>query len=386
MNKKVSLPFTVILSILTMLLGAIITLNITYKNNAEDYKYNEILKLMRENYYFEFDENTLKDGAYAGIVASLGDNYSYYMTNNTYSQVQKSRAGKTVLLGVSLARHPDTNDLCVTKVHPNSSAEKAGVLKGDIVLSINGTKTDGLTVAECVKLVVKEEGEKCTLSVMRDKKTLEITAVLTEFTESSIEYRTVENIGYIKITDFNSATTEQFKTAVDELKKQQVSAVIFDIRNNIGGLTSVCGDMLDEILGEGTAIRAKYKNGDIKPLESTTDGEWDIPMAVLTNGETASSAELFALAIRDYEKGILVGEKTYGKGVMQTSYTLNDGSAVKLTTAVLVDKNGETYNKIGITPDIEVAQSDYAKKYQNFLKDEDDTQLYKAIEQLKKSS
>ena len=100
MNKKVSLPFTVILSILTMLLGAIITLNITYKNNAEDYKYNEILKLMRENYYFEFDENTLKDGAYAGIVASLGDNYSYYMTNNTYSQVQKSRAGKTVLLGV----------------------------------------------------------------------------------------------------------------------------------------------------------------------------------------------------------------------------------------------------------------------------------------------
>ena len=206
------------------------------------------------------------------------------------------------------------------------------------------------------------------------------------FTESSIEYRTVENIGYIKITDFNSATTEQFKTAVDELKKQQVSAVIFDIRNNIGGLTSVCGDMLDEILGEGTAIRAKYKNGDIKPLESTTDGEWDIPMAVLTNGETASSAELFALAIRDYEKGILVGEKTYGKGVMQTSYTLNDGSAVKLTTAVLVDKNGETYNKIGITPDIEVAQSDYAKKYQNFLKDEDDTQLYKAIEQLKKSS
>lgn len=384
MNKKVSLPFTVVLSILTMLLGATITLSLMKTEHADTYKYNEILKLMQDNYYFEFDENDLKNGAYTGMVAALGDNYSYYMTNDTNEKVQKSRAGKTVLLGVSLARHPDTNELCVTKVHPNSAAEKSGVLKGDVILSINGTKTDGLTVSECSKLIVKEEGEKCTLSIMRDKKTLEINAVLTEFIESSVEYRTIEDIGYIKITEFNSATTEQFKTAINELKKQGVLSVIFDVRNNTGGLTSVCADMLDEILGEGTAIRAKYKDGQIKSLKTTTDGEWDIPIAVLTNGATASSGELFALAIRDYDKGILVGEKTYGKGVMQTSYTLKDGSAIKLTTAVLVDKNGETYNKIGITPDVEVAQSEYAKKYQHFLKDDDDTQLCKAIEQLKK--
>ena len=384
MNKKVSLPFTVVLSILTMLLGATITLSLMKTEHADTYKYNEILKLMQDNYYFEFDENDLKNGAYTGMVAALGDNYSYYMTNDTNEKVQKSRAGKTVLLGVSLARHPDTNELCVTKVHPNSAAEKSGVLKGDVILSINGTKTDGLTVSECSKLIVKEEGEKCTLSIMRDKKTLEINAVLTEFIESSVEYRTIEDIGYIKITEFNSATTEQFKTAINELKKQGVLSVIFDVRNNTGGLTSVCADMLDEILGEGTAIRAKYKDGQIKSLKTTTDGEWDIPIAVLTNGATASSGELFALAIRDYDKGILVGEKTYGKGVMQTSYTLKDGSAIKLTTAVLVDKNGETYNKIGITPDVEVAQSEYAKKYQHFLKDDDDAQLCKAIEQLKK--
>ena len=383
MYKIVNLKYLAILAVLLVVISSSATYLVLYPQLNDTSKYDNIVKLMEEHYLYDFDEADLQDGAYAGIVASLGDDYSYYMNAQGAQEFKADNAGQTLLLGITFAIHPDTGDVTVIYVQSQSAAAQSGIKAGDIIKSINGTDVKGLTNAQIANLTQKNEDATCNLTLDREGQAVEISTKLCQFVEDSVIYRNLGSVGYIEITDFTSATSSQFKTAVEDLKSQNVTAVVFDVRNNLGGLTDALGSVLNEILPKGDAVRAKSKDGSISVLTHTTGNDWDVPMAVLTNEYTASSAEIFALAIRDFDKGALVGTKTFGKGVMQTTFSFNDGTAVKLTTAELVDKNGETYNKIGITPDIEAEQSEYAVKYSAFITDEQDTQLQSALEYLK---
>lgn len=381
MKRTVSVTKTVLLMILAAAVASCATFAALRVFSPFDLKYREIVRLMEKNFLYDFDESELEDGAYSGAVAALGDDYSYYYDPQAASNKKQSEAGKTVALGVTLARHPDTGALTVIYVNSHSAANSAGIKKGDIISAINGEPTDGLDVGKCAEMIVKEEGAQCTLDIMRGSEHHTVSTQLFEIVEDSVKYRLLGEIGYIGISDFNSSTPDQFSAAADALREQAVSGLIIDLRDNLGGLTEALCKTLDIILPEADVVRAKFKDGSIKVTERTSGDGWDIPIAVITNGYTASSSELFALAVRD-NGGVLIGEKTYGKGVMQTTYTLSDGSAVKLTVAELVDKNGATYNKIGITPDIKVSQSEYAKKYAAFLTDNEDTQLQAAVKYL----
>ncbi len=352
---------------------------------SRDSKYDEIIGIIERNYLYDFDKSAIKDGEYSGILSSLGDDYSYYYNPTAAKEKQSSDKGNQTRLGIVLCLHPDNKKVFISNVQSQSSAAKAGLKKGDMILSINGTSTDGKSTSECVDLVDKTIGAKNTLVVNRGGEKLEMSAEMIEFTEDSVTFRQIGNIGYVKIHDFTSATPKQFNTAIDTLQKANVSGVIYDLRDNLGGLTAALGDVLNRILPKGDAVRAKYKSDIIVVTEKTTDEQsFPVPTVVLTNGSSASAAELFALAIRDYGAGVLLGEKTYGKGVMQTSYSLSDGSIIKLTTAELCDKNGKTYNKKGIMPDIECVPSDYEKKFKYFLSEEQDSQLQAAIKYLNK--
>ncbi len=348
-----------------------------------DIKYDKIISLMDKYYLYDFDKDALKDGAYSGVVAALGDDYSYYYNEEAAADKKQSDAGKAVMLGIMLSRHPDTNALTVTYVHSNSPAKKAGIQKGDVITAINGESTDDLSVSDSAALIKKEEGAECTLDILRDNSKMTIECELFEFVEDSVRYRMLGSIGYIYISGFDQSTPEQFKTALEYVNGQNADSLIIDLRNDLGGLTAALKDTLQSIYPDSDIVRVKDKNGNISVSERTGSGdEYQNPIVALTNGYTASSAELFSLAVREHG-GALIGDKTYGKGVVQTTYTLWDGSAVKLTTGLLVDKNGESYNKKGIEPDVSVPQSEKAQKYAAFLSDEDDTQLQAAISYLK---
>lgn len=383
MYKNVNVKYLAILAVLLVIISSSVTYLVLYPQLRDTAKYDKIVELMEKHYLYEFDESDLEDGAYAGVVAALGDSYSCYMNAQSSEDFKAENAGKALMLGITFAVHPDTSAVTVTYVQSQSAASEAGIKIGDVIISINGTDVKGMSTSDIVALINKNEDETCNLLLERNAEKIEINTKLHEFIGDSVIHHNIDGVGYVKITEFTTATPEQFKAAVDDLKAQNVTSVVFDVRNNLGGLTNALGTVLDEILPEGDAVRTKSKDGSISVHVHTKGDGWDVPMAVLTNEYTASSGELFALAIRDFDKGALIGKKTYGKGVMQSTFNFSDGSAVKLTTAELVDKNGVTYNKIGITPDIEVAQSEYAVKYSAFITDEQDTQLMAALDYLK---
>ncbi len=188
-----------------------------------------------------------------------------------------------------------------------------------------------------------------------------------------------DRIGYIYIDSFESETATQFEEAVSDLEKQGMEALVLDVRYNPGGLVTSVVKILDDILPEGVVVYTEDKNGDRQNYTSSGDTHLDYPMAVLTNGDSASAAEILAGAIKDYEYGTLIGTTTYGKGIVQTNFPLEDGDAVKLTTAKYFTPNGNYIHGVGIEPDIEL-EYEYLDPEGEAYEETYDNQIQKAIE------
>ena len=320
-------------------------------------KIKQVKSLIDEHYMGDVDEQSLSDYLFVGMIAGLNDPYSAYYTKKEYEKLSEYQKGYYTGVGITIANRTEDMALMIMDVVKDGPAEKAGIRQYDIIKSIDGNDTEGLTSTEAAALVQYSDSEDVTLGIYRESTEEEL-----EFTikKESMEREIVSseildgNIGRINITSFTGVTEEHFKEALDEMKEKNVSGLIIDLRDNGGGLVSSVTDVLREILPEGVIFSTVDKNGNTS--ETTCDGknEIDIPLAVLVNESTASASEIFAGAVQDYEKGTIVGTKTYGKGIVQDIYRLNDGSVIRLTVSHYYTPNGNDIHKKGIAPDVEI--------------------------------
>lgn len=347
-------------------------------------KISELMSYIDMYYYEDIEAADLQESIYKGMVDGLGDKYAAYYSKDDYADFQISSTGKYYGIGAGLQQDADTMAVTITRVYEGTPAEEAGLLNGDMIISADGVEAVSVELEQLVQHIRGEEGTFVTIEIFRpdtqeyltfkvERRNVELPSVSSQMFENTI--------GYIQISEFQSGTKKQFWDAYQNLQEQGMQSLIVDVRANPGGLLSSVTEILDGILPEGLLVYTEDKYGS--RMEFSSDAECiRIPMVVLVDGNSASAAEIFAGAIKDYEYGTLLGTKTFGKGIVQTIYPLSDGDAIKITTAKYFTPNGNYIHDVGIEPDIELAYE--------FLGGEEDTysagydnQIQKAIELLK---
>lgn len=336
-----------------------------------------------DSYYYgeEVSSQELQDGIYKGMVAALNDPYSEYYTKEELEDTLNSNKGISYGIGAYIQLNEEMNSAMISGVMEGAPAEEAGLREGDIICKVDGEETMGLSVTQVVSLVKGQENTTVHLTVYREGEPdyLEIDVVRGKLIETeTVQSGMLEdtnNIGYLRIREFDAVTVDQFNEAMAELRASDMKGLILDLRSNPGGDLTAVVEVARRLLPEGMVVYTEDKAG--KRTEYTCDGahEIQIPMAVLVNEYSASASEILAGAIKDYNKGTLIGTTTYGKGIVQRINRLDDGTAVKLTVSAYFTPSGTNIHGIGIEPDIEL-------KYDYDAYDEDgtDNQVEKAIE------
>lgn len=345
-------------------------------------KLNTLNNIIEKHYMDEIDEKLLVEGIYKGYVASLGDPYSTYYTKEEYESLIESSSGIYYGIGSTVSQDVKTGIITIVKPFVSSPAYDAGLLPGDILYKVDGEEVTGKDLSEVVSKIKGPEGTSAKLAILRDgeDKELEYTVERRRIEVPTIEYSMLDNkIGYIAITEFDKVTAPQFREAIDDLEKQGQEGLIIDVRDNPGGLLDTVTDMLDRMLPEGLIVYTEDKYGQREEKTSDNKEVFDKPLVVLINENSASASEIFAGAIQDYEIGTLVGTTTFGKGIVQSIYPLNDDTAIKVTVSKYFTPKGRNIHEIGITPDVEVELKEELKKKVVIEKEEDD-QLLKGIE------
>ncbi|MBO5372549.1 MAG: S41 family peptidase [Lachnospiraceae bacterium] len=347
-------------------------------------KINELTGYINLYFYEEADTKALAEGLYSGLLEGLGDTYSQYYTANEYADLQISATQNYCGIGAAMLQDIDTMQVTVSHVYEGSPAEAAGLKDGDILVMVEDIEAISMELSELVTYIRGEEGTVVHLQVYREG---ESDYIELDVTRANIDLPTIEHkllkdhIGYIQILDFGAPTHEQFMAAVEDLKQQGMEGMIIDVRDNPGGMVTAVTEILDSILPEGLTVYIQDKYGKRQEFFSDAENYMDLPMAVLVNGNSASASEILAGAIRDYEYGTLIGTNTYGKGIVQTVYPLDEGDAVKLTTAKYFTPNGENIHGTGIAPDIEL-EYEYQGEMTDTYDEMQDNQILKAIEVL----
>lgn len=341
----------------------------------------EIDEVVREHYVGEINDENLLYGAIQGYTFASGDRYMQYMSAEESKQFIDGNYGSKKGIGVRVSINLVEDTIYVYQVFKDSPAEKAGVLVGDYITSVDGTSIEELGAENAIAAVSGESGTAVKITVLRDGQELVLEIIRGDYEIKSVEYEMLDGkVAYFKIAGLASSTPEEFKAAVEDSKADGAEKYIFDVRNNSGGyLNSVCY-VLDMLLPEGPIIRWMDKDGKEGGIKSDADFILDAPMAVIVNGSTASAGELFAAALKDYKKAVIVGETTFGKGSMQSFYTLSDGSVIKLTRSYYYPPFSDGYNGVGVVPDIEKAFEEGVDRFKVPM--EEDVQLQAAIEAL----
>ena len=345
-------------------------------------KLQSLQKIIDKNYLFEEKIEDVENGIYKGFMSGLGDPYTVYYTEKEYKDLMQETSGTYYGIGAMINKNVNTGIITIIKVFPGSPAEEAGLMSGDIIYKVGNTEVNGMDLEILVGTYIKgAEGSTVDITVIRGEDAQEITFSVTR---RSIEVPTVEskvlddNIGYIKVNQFDDVTFPQFKESVEDFKQKSISKLVIDLRDNPGGLLSATIDMLDYILPEGIVVYTQDKNGKREDFYSEEKSKLNMDIVVLINGESASASEVFSGAIKDFEYGTLIGTKSFGKGIVQSVVPLKDGSAVKITTQHYYTPSGFDLHGKGIEPD-EVIELD-----KDAVKGEaSDNQLNRAIEILK---
>ena len=393
MNKKISVGITIslvaITAAITFILASFFSLNIFNSkvnvNEREEInkKIEEIDKYVRANYKGEIDEASLQDAISNGYIDGIDDTYGHYYSSKQYQSEKLSDAGLSVGIGVTVQKE-ESGYIEIIEVKDNSPASETGLAVGDFIVAINNEDVLSKGYAESVNSVSGEEGTTVKLTIRRDGVDTEYQLVRRKMDIISVTGKMLENnIGYIKISNFDEKTSEQFKAQLDKLKTDGAKEFIFDVRNNGGGLLDSVEGVLNNLLPAGDIATATYKDGSKKVIvQSDGQNELKDPIVVLMNSKTASSAELFSAALRDSGQAKLVGVNSYGKGVMQVTKELLDGSAITITVATYETSKTPCYDGVGLKPNFEVALT--KEEEDNFanLDETTDPQLKKAIEVL----
>ena len=346
MNKKVSLGVTLTFIILAVALTFSITMLISWNTfNKHVYNVNErqamysklteIDQKVRQNYNGEIDEQELNNAIAKGYISGLGDPYAQYFTAEEYQEYLDSSAG--VKVGVGLTVGVDENDRAIVKkVYSGSPAEAVGIKENDELVKVDGKAVSEVGIQAAAELLKGEIGQKVLLTVRRGEQELAFNMELKHFETISVTGEIINNIGIIRITEFNNNTYEQFTGLLEDYQGRNVAGLVFDVRNNSGGTLEAVAKILDVLLPTGTIVTAEYKDGTTEVLYTSDANDVKLPMTVVANGGTASAAELFTAALRDYQKASFIGTQTYGKGIMQNTQKLTDGSAIRRKAGILM--------------------------------------------------
>lgn len=344
----------------------------------------EVQEIIETYFIDDYDEDTLADGAASGMVDATGDEWSYYLSADEVAAYEESMANAYVGVGITITEDAEAGGMRVEEVVSGGPAEEAGIRMGDLLLAVEGEDVLPLGIDGTRNLVRGEEGTHVNMHFSRNG---------TEY-DVSVERRSIEtpvvtgelldeNIGYIKIDNFDERSAAETIAFVKDLIGQGAEALLFDVRFNPGGYADELVKVLDYLLPEGDLFRSVDYAG--REEVDTSDASCvELPMAVLVNEDSYSAAEFFAAALQEYEWATIVGSQTYGKGNFQTAFYLSDGSMVNLSIGKYYTPGGKSLSETGVTPDVVVDLDDeqYALLYYNALEQADDPQFQAAIDTL----
>ncbi|MCQ2506423.1 MAG: S41 family peptidase [Lachnospiraceae bacterium] len=333
----------------------------------------------------------LRNGMLKGMFEAIGDPYSCFYTKKEYDEIMESTSGNYCGIGSYVSQNLQSMVITITRPFPDSPAAKAGIMKGDHIYTVDGEDVRGMDLSSVVAKMKGEPDTKVIVGVERDGVYIEFEITRAPIVVNTIEYEMLDNnIGYISMVEFIETSAEDFKKAYDELEKQGMQGLIFDLRDNPGGLLNVVLEIADYIIEDNTPdgqksllTFTKDREGKVEIYNCSDGHSLNIPMAVLVNQASASASELFTAAVKAHGKATIVGTNTFGKGIVQSIFPLTNGMAVKLTTSEYYTPNGECFHGVGVAPDYEVLLDDDVRRMP-IIPHELDSQLQKAIECLKK--
>ncbi len=344
----------------------------------------EVQEIIETYFIDDYDEDTLADGAASGMVDATGDEWSYYLSADEVAAYEESMANAYVGVGITITEDAEAGGMRVEEVVSGGPAEEAGIRMGDLLLAVEGEDVLPLGIDGTRNLVRGEEGTHVNMHFSRNGSEYDVSVE-----RRSIETPVVtgelldENIGYIKIDNFDERSAAETIAFVKDLIGQGAEALLFDVRFNPGGYADELVKVLDYLLPEGDLFRSVDYAG--REEVDTSDASCvELPMAVLVNEDSYSAAEFFAAALQEYEWATIVGSQTYGKGNFQTAFYLSEGSMVNLSIGKYYTPGGKSLSETGVTPDVVVDLDDeqYALLYYNALEQADDPQFQAAIDTL----
>lgn len=367
-------------------------------------KITTLQQIIDKYYLFDEDATKVEDWIYKGMMYGLNDPYTTYYTAEEYQKLSEDTEGEYHGIGVMISQNRSTGIITVIKVFKDTPAAEAGMRPGDVLYKVGDMEVTGMDMDILVKDYIKgKDGSEVALTVFRqdEGEYVDLKMERRNVTVQTVEYQMLEDhVGYIAVSQFDVVTADQFKAAVDDLEKQGMKKLLVDLRNNPGGVLDTVVDMLDYILpddliieGDKDLVRTNTeatllvymadKNGK-GGQEYASDGHsLDIPLAVLVNGESASASEVFTGAMKDYGRATVVGTKTFGKGIVQNLIPLDNGIAIKMTTAHYYTPSGFDLHGKGIEPDVEVELKEELKN-QITVDVKEDNQIQAALKALDK--
>jgi carboxyl-terminal processing protease len=354
-----------------------------YENLKDVEKLLGLKEYVKKNYVEGAKDDSLMEGAMKGVFEALGDPYSVYMSASEFKSMNESTSGNFGGIGVIVTKSEEGYITVVAPVE-DTPGEKAGIKTKDKIIKVDDKDLIGMELDKAVELIKGKPGTKVVLTISRGDVTQPMTF---EITREMINQKAVKsevkesNVGYIRINSFDSDADKDFKRELTSLKAKKIKGLILDLRQNPGGYVSSCLEIADEILGEGMVVYTEDINKNRQVYNSKAGG-LGVPLVILVDGGSASASEILAGAVKDRNAGLLIGEKTFGKGLVQSVESLKDGSGFKLTTQKYYTPNGISINKIGIEPNIEVKPMEVKEGQKP--EDIKDLQLERAMEEILK--
>jgi carboxyl-terminal processing protease len=385
-NKKYFIiGLTVGLLLMTGIAAGFTALQNRFRWNGQvspDKKISLIYDMLDEYSINAFDREDLMESMYRGLLYGVGDPYTYYFDKEALELFTIQTEGMYVGIGVVVTIDPEDRIVTVVSVFPGTPAEQAGVQPGDKIMQVNGQDMTGKPLEEVTGAVKGPAGTKAAITLYRplERETLELIVTRASISIPTVSHQMLDGvIGYIRIEGFERVTLNQFIEAFEDLQSQQMRGLIIDVRNNPGGLLDVVAQISNILLPKGVITYTEDKNGQ-RRFYNSDEKHANLPLVMLVNENSASASEVLSGAVRDLSGGVLVGTKTFGKGIVQNLYPLPDGSAIKVTVAKYYTPNGVCIQGEGLVPDYIVEVAAELSLRAGSLELEEDEQLKKAID------
>lgn len=367
--------------------GNLLTQNKTDAAGLMDSKATYIMRLIDNYFLYDVTQDDYQTAIYRALMNACNDPYSVYYTKEEYASMQESTSGVYCGIGCLVQQNVKTMLISIVRPFKDSPAQKAGILAGDIIYKVDDEEVSGQDINLVVSKMKGEAGTKVVITVYRESTgeylDMEVTRDFVEVDTVSSERLTQDGhkLGLITVLEFDEPTTKQFLAALTDLREWGAEGIIIDLRDNPGGLLDAVTEMLDPLLPQGLTVYMQDKYGSREDYKSDA-ACYDIPMAVIVNGNSASASEIFAGAVQDYGVATIVGTQSFGKGIVQSVIPLGDGSAVKLTIADYYTPKGRNIHGVGITPDIIVEPTEHTAAEKVTL--EEDAQFMTAVKDVLK--